>query len=720
MNQNMKAKEIYHLNNNALEQKEGGINVGEIRDIIIRNFPLILGFTVTFGGLGLLKVITTPPLYISSFELLSEPLNIETQVTSTDDESRETREQINSVDLDKVQLKILKSPRLILRVVESLQDQYPTLNYQELINNLTIEIIADTNNKQNILQVIYKNSNKQKVSDVTNTISQVYLNYSIEKRQSGLKRGIAFLDQQIPRISSQVKNTENQIQELRSQYNFIKPDVSIDRINNRLDNLTQEKTEVTTKLQELEFQSQNLEQELQNRSTNSATAIAIANPQYIKLINELQAVELEIGAKSAIFSAQSLELQTLNQEKDEILALIIQEESVIRQKMNNQIEALKNRQKLIALEMQSIKNQLEQWSEISRRYSNLQQKLSSTNNKLNEFNLQKDTLLIDIAQQEKPWQILTPVSEPRISSISKFNYLLLSSTLGTLISVGAALVIDQTQKIIYTSAKIEEITNLPILAKIPYKYSKHDERKLSLINQIIPLKAKLSNNRQSSSSLAFSETGLFRSFAVNLGVFDFGSNVKNSTLRSNIKSLAITSAIPKEGKSTVAFNLAKASASMGKRVLLVDTDLRSKNSLTNNLGLELEMGLWNFLNKSDRSLGLQFIKQVPPEENLFILPSGFEDLTINSGASSDPSRLLVSKKMHLLMEELQNYYDLIIYDLCAIIGFADVNLLANKTDGIVFVTGLGKIQTITLMEALNQLVICNTSILGVAVNKLSS
>ena len=720
MNQNMKAQELYHLNNAALEQKEGGINLGEIKDILVRNFPLILGFTIVFGGLGLLKVATTPPIYISSFELLSEPLNIETQVTSTDDESRETREQINSVDLDKVQLKILKSPRLILRVVESLQDQYPTINYQDLIDNLTIEIIADTNNKQNILQVIYKNSNRQKVSDVTNTISQVYLNYSIEKRQSGIKRGIAFLDQQIPRISSQVKNTENQIQELRSKHNFIKPDVSINRINNRLDNLIREQAEVTAELQELELQSRNLQQELQNRSINSATAIAIANSQYIKLIDELQAIELEMGTKSTIFSNQSRELQTLQQEKAEILALIVQEESVIRQKMANQIEALKNRQKLIGLEMQSIKDQLEQWSEISRRYSNLQQKLTSNNNKLNEFNLQKDTLLIDIAQQEKPWQILTPVSEPKISSISKVNYLLLSSTLGMLISIGAALIIDQTQKIIYTSTKIEEITSLPILARIPYNYSKHYGNKLSLVNQIIPSKPKLSNRLSSSSNLAFSSTGVFRSFAVNLGLFDFDTNVANSASRSILKSLVVTSAIPKEGKSTVAFNLAKASASMGKRVLLVDTDLRSKNSLTNNLGLQLERGLWNFLNKGDRSLGLQFIKQVPLEENLFILPSGFNDLTANYRKSNDPSRLLVSKKMHLLMEELNNYYDLIVYDLCAVIGFADVNLLANKTDGIVFVAGLGKIKTITLMEALNQLVLCKTSVLGIVVNKLSS
>ncbi|MEL6786837.1 MAG: hypothetical protein AAFO76_05380, partial [Cyanobacteria bacterium J06607_15] len=62
--------------------------------------------------------------------------------------------------------------------------------------------------------------------------------------------------------------------------------------------------------------------------------------------------------------------------------------------------------------------------------------------------------------------------------------------------------------------------------------------------------------------------------------------------------------------------------------------------------------------------------------------------------------------------------DLVIYDLCSIIGFADVNLLAAETDGVVLVTGLGRIQTVALTEALNQLKLCNAPVLGIAVNKV--
>ena len=181
----------------------------------------------------------------------------------------------------------------------------------------------------------------------------------------------------------------------------------------------------------------------------------------------------------------------------------------------------------------------------------------------------------------------------------------------------------------------------------------------------------------------------------------------------------MTSAIPGEGKSTVALNLARASASMGKKVLLVDTDLRSTDCLTRNLNLESEMGLRNILARDNPNLSLDCIRQIPLEENLYILAAGFEEQTANS-TRPDPSRLLASSKMRSIMEELRNHFDLVIYDLCAIIGFADVNLLSAKTDGIIMVAGLGKIQTMALNEALGQLRLCKAPILGVAVNKMIS
>ncbi len=734
MNHNRETPNFHTINNLApAENSEGGLNLDEIKNVIQRKLFLITSCTLLMTCLTYLKVLFSPPIYFATFEL-SEPLNIETKVTSANEESRATREEITSVELNDVQLKILKSPNLVSRAVESIQNKYPDLNYQELINDLTIDILAhssDGQENQDILLVTYENADKQKVSDVIEALTKTYIDYSAEKRLSGIKRGISFLDQQIPRASSEVKNIEEQIKILRSNNNFIQPDVSLEFLTTRSKNLTQERNQIAIRLPELKSMAKNLERELKTQPGKSDTAIKLATPQYLELFTKLRQIDLEIAQKSAIFWDSSVEIQTLKQEQQQIISLMVEAEEEISQKLDSEIKTSEVRQQNIAAETANLKSELEGWSAVSSDYNNLLQKLTLANNKLNEFTLQKDALLIEAAQPEAPWQLLIPAIEPQTKNINVLNYMFLGSSLGLLIGLGTALVLDKYQSVIYTSAKVKEITNLPILSTIPYipknktlSFIKQANLQPESIQKRLPSQES-QLQKQSWLESAYCSLEEFRSFAANLGLLNFNTGPDSMNSGTNIKSVVITSAIPREGKSTVAFNLARACASMGQKTLIVDTDLRSDDSLTKYLGLELKMGLGNILNQDSPNLKLDNINTKPLllENNLFILTSGFnhelsELLIDKDSLQQDYSSLLASSKMNLLMEELKTNFDLVIYDLASIIGFADVNLIAGKTDGIVVVNGLGKIQTKALTEALNQLKMCKAPILGLAINKV--
>lgn len=710
MNDKIELSQQYYVPNSAsIDNLEGGLNIGEFFETVRRNIPLIACSTFGFALIALLKVVTSPPTYTAGFELLSEDINIETKVTAADEDSRKTREEITDVGLDEVQLKILKSPRLLSRVVEEVRQKHPDLTYSELIAGLVVEILSSSDKKQNILQVTYSNPDSQKAEDVTQALANVYQNYSIEKRQSGLNRGIDFLDGQIPQIKGQSQDIQKEMASLKATHNFNNPESSLEQITRRIEELERAKQENDLQRQELNLALTNVDQEL--AAEPSTLESNYDTSRYAGLLKRLEELDLDIGQKSTIFTDRSEVLQALKRERSQLMAQISVAKADVRTKVQSQLAVVDNKEQSLDRQINQLKVRLGEWSQISGEYKRLQNQLDRVNGKLNEFNSQKDALQIDAARQESPWQMLTPAGEAITNEIGMVNYMLLGSTLGLLSGVGIAFLKDKQQNRIYSSAKLEKNTNLPILAAIPYtpQYTR-----LSFFRSLAPageVAGELSPVR--SQDAHSSSVEAFRSLAANLGIFDFDTlSESQSQGGSSLRSIVVTSAVSGEGKSTVALNLARASAAMGKRVLLVDTDLRSSDRLTKNLGLESADGLQEILAGEEQ---LSSIQHLPIEENLFILPSGKNDIATSP---QDSGRLLISRKMHLLMEQLKAQFDLVIYDLCAIIGFADVNLLAAKTDGIVFVAGLGKVQSIELDEALNLLRLCKAPVLGVAANKL--
>jgi capsular exopolysaccharide synthesis family protein len=256
----------------------------------------------------------------------------------------------------------------------------------------------------------------------------------------------------------------------------------------------------------------------------------------------------------------------------------------------------------------------------------------------------------------------------------------LGGILGLLLGTGAALVIDKLNNVFYTSSEIKEATKLPMLGVVPLK---------------IELAKTQKQYAHQASNISFFE--VFRSLYTNILLL--GSDKP-------IRSLVISSPGEGEGKSTVAVQLALAAAAMGQRVLLVDANLRcpilhSRVRLMNIQGLTdvISQDLnWN-----------NVIERSPLEENLHVMTPG--------PIPPDSVRLLASRKMQHLMEELEVGFDLVIYDAPPLVGFADAYLLAANTNGLVLVAGLAKIKRSLLSQALEEIQISGTPLLGMVANK---
>lgn len=181
------------------------------------------------------------------------------------------------------------------------------------------------------------------------------------------------------------------------------------------------------------------------------------------------------------------------------------------------------------------------------------------------------------------------------------------------------------------------------------------------------------------------------------------TNLQFVDLKGPLKSLGVTSAVPGEGKSTVAANLAIAIAQAGKSVILVDADLR-RPELHKLFGASNQVGLTNVLLGS---AGLEAL-QATKVGGLRLLTSG--------PLPPNPAELLSSSDMERVIGLLGSNADVVIYDTPPAMAVTDAAVLGAKIEGMLLVLRLGKAPRDAVMRAKRLLENANVRIFGVVAN----
>lgn len=186
------------------------------------------------------------------------------------------------------------------------------------------------------------------------------------------------------------------------------------------------------------------------------------------------------------------------------------------------------------------------------------------------------------------------------------------------------------------------------------------------------------------------------------------TNILFSSVDEEVKSIMITSPEPADGKSTTALNLSIVLAQQGKKVLLVDADLR-KPSIHYSFQVSNITGLTNVLTKETDLEGAISTTYIP---DLEILTCG--DIPPN------PSELLNSKAMEKLMKKLEEMYDYVVYDSPPVLAVTDAQIIANRCNGVVLVIASGKTHKERALRAKELLEKAKSKILGVVINGVDS
>lgn len=168
--------------------------------------------------------------------------------------------------------------------------------------------------------------------------------------------------------------------------------------------------------------------------------------------------------------------------------------------------------------------------------------------------------------------------------------------------------------------------------------------------------------------------------------------------------LLITSAGPREGKTTSSINLGISFAATGRKVVLIDADLR-RPSLHHAFGLSNEKGLSSLILGQ---AGAESVAQPTPQEGLYIIPSG--------PRPPNPAELLGSPACRAALDRLNEVFDLVIVDSPPVVAVTDAVVLSTAVDGVILVIKSFKVARDLVLQARRQLADVDARLIGVILN----
>ncbi len=183
------------------------------------------------------------------------------------------------------------------------------------------------------------------------------------------------------------------------------------------------------------------------------------------------------------------------------------------------------------------------------------------------------------------------------------------------------------------------------------------------------------------------------------------TNIQFSSLDRDIRTLLVTSVGPDEGKSIVLANLAITMAESGKRIIVVDSDLR-RPTLHELFGLPEGPGLTTMV--LDEKLDPPFVETSVP--NVRLLPSG--------PLPPNPAELLASERFGRLIGRIAAEGDVVLFDAAPIAAVTDATVLAARLDGVLLVVDSGRTRRDVARRAKEQLERVGAHILGAALTNV--
>ena len=682
-----------------------GFNIGRYWHLALKYKLLIGAILVAVLVLGTVVTLLTTPLYTATSTLQID--REAARVLNVDDTSpRES--MVQGEEFFQTQYGLLRSNSLAERVIDKeglasstafldamgvkIPDRdakTPSRARATKIRDLTLKAVQDHFNVapvrgSRLVTISFSSPNPELSARITNAFADSFIQSNLERKYESSAYARQFLEERISQTKAKLEDAERQLVAYAAQQQIINvndgdgsiPGQSQSLAANNLGRINSALAEAT---------AARVGAEAKWRQSRGAALMSLPevfqNPTVQRLTEERAKLDAQYQQNLSVYQPDYPQMVQLKAQIDELDRQINAAAGSIRDSINAQYRIAVNQEHSLQAQVNGLKGDVLDFRNRSIQYNILQRELDTSR-----------TLYDGLLQRYKEVGVIGAISTNNISVVDQaeaprkpsspklLTNLLLAALLGMGLGIAAALVLEALDETLATPEDVETKLGVLVLGSAP----------------------RLAKGETPMMALEDTRSGFSEAY------YSLITALQLSTPEGAPRSLLVTSALPAEGKSTSAFVVAQNFARTGKRVLLVEGDLRNP-SMHRLIGAENDKGMSTVLSASAE---LEDVVQKTREPNLSFIACG--------PLPPNPAELWGGDRIKAFLAKAVEQYDQVVIDGPPVLGFADAPILAASVSGVLFVLKSNSTRRGQARGALRRLHMGSARLAGVLLTHLNA